>query len=112
MNCGGGDWPRGRFRDGSAKQLGEAGIAPVIHVQAILRHEHIKRKMLGVMPVAHHGEALEQIDILFFRGDRNLLDHAGVSDLASTAGANCGSMSTTSAPVAFNCSMPSCSWTP
>jgi hypothetical protein len=76
MNRRGSNWSRGGLRDSSAEQLSQASIAPVIHVQAVRRYKNIEGKMLHVMPIAHHRETLEQVDIFLLRGERNLLDHA------------------------------------
>jgi hypothetical protein len=72
-----GDRPRRGFGDGRAEKLGDASVAPVVHVEAVGRHESVERQMLHVVPIAHHGEAPEEIDIFLLRGERNLLDHAG-----------------------------------
>ena len=48
--------------------LGQAGIAPVVHVEPVSRHERFEGQFLGIVPPAHHGEAVEQAD-LFLLGD-------------------------------------------
>ncbi len=73
----GSDRTGGRFGDRGGEQLRHAGIAPVVHVQFVRRDEGVERHVLNVVPVAHHREAVEQIDILFLGGDCNLIFHAG-----------------------------------
>ena len=86
--------------DRAREQLRHAAIAPVVHVQRVRRDESLERNMLDFVPVAHQREPIEQIDALLLGGKRNLIFHARISGLASTRGANCISISMTSAPAA------------
>src|SRR5690242_14232188 len=52
-----------RFDDVVAQQLGEAGIAPVVHVQAVGNHKAVDRQRLLLMPLAHHLKAREHADM-------------------------------------------------
>ena len=58
-----------------AETLGQAGIAPVIHVQPVGRHERLERHVVVVAPAPHHLEAAEQVDVLLLRGGGDQLDH-------------------------------------
>ena len=57
---------RHRSDDVVAEQLGEAGIAPVAHVQAVGDDEILDRDRLLLVPVAHHFEAREDADLAQF----------------------------------------------
>src|SRR5712664_4441169 len=59
-----------RLDDVVAEQLGEAGIAPIGHVQAVGDDEIVDRDRLLLMPFAHHLET------------RNKADMAELGDLA------------------------------
>src|ERR1700754_1191618 len=52
-----------RADDVVAEQLGEAGIAPVVHVQAVGDDEGVDRDRLLLVPFAHHLEAREDADM-------------------------------------------------
>ena len=60
------------FGDGVSETLRHAGIAPVVHVQPVGRHERLEGHVIDVHPVAHHFETAEQIDIFLLcgRGDK------------------------------------------
>src|SRR6266581_9780951 len=49
-----------------AEQLGEAGVAPIAHVQAVGDDEIVDRDRLLLVPVAHHLEAREDADLAQF----------------------------------------------
>src|SRR5262249_2736482 len=57
-----------RFDDVVAAELREAGIAPVVHVQAVGDDEIVDRDRLPLVPVAHDLEAREDSDMAQ-RGD-------------------------------------------
>ena len=88
------------FGDCDAEAFGQAGIAPVVHVQSVGRHE--RRRMPSDRPRASaaSSRSVEQVDIFPLGGERDQRDHRAASGLAITFGANCGSIRTTSAPVA------------
>ncbi len=69
------DRPLDGFGDGHAEALGHAGIAPVVHVQPVGRHERLERHMVVIAPTLHHVEAAEQVDILRLRGGGDQFDH-------------------------------------
>jgi hypothetical protein len=50
--------------DGGGEQLGDAGVAPVVHVQAVLDDEVVERDVFDRPPVAHDGVAAEHRDVL------------------------------------------------
>src|SRR5271168_4618480 len=52
-----------RLDDVVAEQLREAGIAPIVHVQAVGDDKTVDRERLLLMPVAHHLEARENADV-------------------------------------------------
>ena len=86
-----------RFDDVVAEQLGETGITPVVHVQAVGDDEIVDRDRLLLVPVAHDLEAREDADVAKF-GD--LAAAASPSCLrfrarSLTRGEYCGSTSTT-----------------
>ena len=62
--------------DRVGEEPGNTAIAPVVHVQFVRRGENAERKPFGEIPVAHHREALEQIDVGFLGGQMNEVDHA------------------------------------
>jgi hypothetical protein len=65
-NClRGNDRPLRGFSDGHAKALGHAGVAPVVHMQPVGRHERLKRYVIDYSPVLHHVEG-EQVDVFIF----------------------------------------------
>ena len=64
-----------RFGDGVAETLRHAGIAPVVHVQPVGRHERLERQVIDVTPVAHQLETAEQVDILLLRGRGDKRNH-------------------------------------
>src|ERR1700681_4573872 len=55
-----------RSDDVVAEQLGEAGITPVGHVQAVGDHEIVDRDRLLFVPFAHHLEARKKTDMAEF----------------------------------------------
>src|SRR3954453_5687224 len=55
-----------RLDDVVAEQLREAGVAPVVHVQAVGDDEGVDRDRLLFVPVAHHLEAREDADVTEF----------------------------------------------
>jgi lysophospholipase L1-like esterase len=52
-----------RLDDVVAEQLGEAGIAPIVHVQAVGDDKAVDRQRLLLVPVAHHLKAREHADM-------------------------------------------------
>jgi hypothetical protein len=44
--------------------FGEAGVAPVIHVQPIRRYEPFERQMFSLVPMPHEIEAAKMINAL------------------------------------------------
>src|SRR5436309_14719388 len=66
-NPGGLRHPRGRVRDGDRQQLRHAAVAPIVHVQTIVRNGMLKGDMTSVALVSHHGEAAEQDDVVAIR---------------------------------------------
>src|ERR1700674_726545 len=52
-----------RLDDVVAEQLGEAGIAPIGHVQAVGNDKVVDRDRLLLVPFAHHLEAREETDM-------------------------------------------------
>src|SRR6476620_9191243 len=48
--------------------FGEAGVAPVIHVQPIRRYEPFERQMFILVPMPHQIEAAKMINALLLRG--------------------------------------------
>src|SRR3977135_3519334 len=55
-----------RLDDVVAEQLGEAGIAPVVHVQAVGDDEAVDRDRLLLVALAHPLEAREHADVTEF----------------------------------------------
>ena len=66
---------RAASRDREPEALGQARVAPVVHVQAVGRHEGLELYVIGVAPAPHHVEAREQIDVFLLGGDGDQLDH-------------------------------------
>ncbi len=101
--------PGRRLGDRRGQQLGDAGIAPVVHVQAVGREEGLERHVLASRAssasrrsggTGRRSSALAAV--------RDQIDHAlGVGLGDAPSGANCGSISTTSAPVALSAATPS-----
>ena len=56
--------------DRHGEELGGAAVAPVVHVQLVRRHERAERNFLCQPPVAHHSEALEEVDVGLGLGSR------------------------------------------
>src|SRR5437660_8965647 len=71
-----------RLDDVVAEQLREAGVAPVVHVQAVGDDETVDRDRLLLVPVAHHLETREDADVAQFGNSGQRLD-----DLAGALGA-------------------------
>ena len=69
------DRPLRGLGDGQPEALGHAGIAPVVHVQPVGRHERLERHVIDLAPALHHVEAAEQIDVFLLRGRGDQLDH-------------------------------------
>ena len=104
----GSDRPRRGFGDGVGEKLGDAAIAPVVHVQPVGRDERFERNVLNFVPIAHDREAVEQVDVFLLGGHGDLIFHARAFPIwPSTLGTYCMSISTTSAPASLSCSMPS-----
>ena len=81
------------------EELGDAGIAPVVHVQFVRRDEGLERHMPNLVPIAHDREAAKQIDILLLGGDARSDPPCPASPAwRSPCGTYCMSISTTSAP--------------
>ena len=73
------------FGDGVSETLRHAGIAPVVHVQPVGRHERLKRHVIDFAPVLHHVEAGEQVDVFLVRGpllrdERGALRAVGIAE--------------------------------
>ena len=64
------------FMDRAGEKLGDAAVAPVVHVQLVRRQERAERNVFGQPPVTHHGEPLEQVDVGFLGGEVDQIDHA------------------------------------
>src|SRR5262249_57697433 len=59
--------PLRSLRNRETQRFGEAGVAPVIHVQPIGRHERFERQMFSLMPMLHQIEAATISDTLPLR---------------------------------------------
>src|SRR6185436_6079525 len=55
----------GRFGNRARKELGNAAVATVVHMQLVGRKEFVVGDFRHLPPIAHHGEALEQGHIFF-----------------------------------------------
>src|SRR5262249_32333557 len=64
-----------RVSDRARQRIGEAAIAPVIHMQAVRREECFEGHAGDVVPVPHQGEAVKQADVLLLGGGRDPIDH-------------------------------------
>ena len=93
--------------DRETEPFGETGVAPVIHVQPIRRYERFERQMFSLVPMPHQIEATKMINALLLRGGGNQRHHVVYMSLAMTLGTYCGSINTTSAPVALRRASPS-----
>src|SRR3954466_253126 len=80
--------------------FGEAGVAPVIHVQPIRRYEPFERQMFILVPMPHQIEAAKMTNALVLCGGGNQRHHVVCVSLGDDPGHVCGSTNTTSAPVA------------
>src|SRR5712671_1343229 len=58
--------PARGFRNGKTKPFGKAGVAPIVHVQPVGRHECIERQPVGLLPMPHDGETAEDTDFFLF----------------------------------------------
>ena len=63
------------FCDRASKKLGNTTIAPIVHVEFVLRQESAEREAFRQAPVAHQRKALEQIDIHFAGRGGDQSDH-------------------------------------
>src|SRR5262245_60137159 len=55
--------------------FGEAGVAPVIHVQPVRRYEPFERQMFSLVPMPHQIEAAKMIDALLLCDGGNQRHH-------------------------------------
>src|ERR1700681_758393 len=67
----GGKLDRNGFRDRGAEIACLAAVAPVVHVQKLGRKKRLERHAARLVPVAHQGEAAEEVDVLLARDIRN-----------------------------------------
>ena len=92
--------------DGHSERLGQASIAPVVHVQAISRHERLEGRMLRPDTDSRTVKRWKDADVLSLGRSRNQGNLRSQFGLPMTRGRYCRSIKTTSAPVAFNRQQP------
>src|SRR5471030_3242730 len=80
------DWARSRIRYGVAQNLGDAAVAPIIHVQIIRRDESSEWNPGYFAPVLHYGEAAEQIHTVLLGEASDEVDHAFRLSLRNSLG--------------------------
>ena len=67
--------PLSRLGNCQAERFGEAGVAPVVHVQPIRRHKRFERQMFSLVPMPHQVEAAKMTNTRRLRGGGNQRHH-------------------------------------